>query len=91
MLHFVHSAVLSLQLCRVDFGKFLSLEAYGFVVLFVSADVKRLIGRPWGDPSIQADMKHWPFEVLGRGGVPRIRINLPGITETFAPEEVRFP
>ena len=27
-------------------------------------DSKRLIGRKYHDPNVQADMKHWPFKVL---------------------------
>lgn len=51
------------------------------------SDAKRLIGRPWSDASIQADKKHWPFEVFESRGVPRIKVNVANYKETFAPEE----
>ncbi len=52
-------------------------------------DAKRLIGRRFSDPVVQADMKHWPFMVSqGAGGKPFIQVQFKGETKTFAPEEI---
>uniref|UniRef100_A0A914BVE9 Heat shock protein 70 n=1 Tax=Acrobeloides nanus TaxID=290746 RepID=A0A914BVE9_9BILA len=52
-------------------------------------DAKRLIGRKFDDPTVQADMKHWPFKVLSaEGGRPKIQVEFKGETKTFFPEEV---
>ena len=51
-------------------------------------DAKRLIGRRFGDPEVQADMKHWPFKVLDKGGKPVISVEYKGETKTFTPEEI---
>jgi len=52
-------------------------------------DAKRLIGRRFNDPAIQADMKHWPFKVIPKeGDKPYIQVKYKGELKTFAPEEV---
>ena len=51
-------------------------------------DAKRLIGRRFNDPEVQADMKHWPFKVLDKSGKPVIQVEYKGETKTFTPEEV---
>ena len=52
-------------------------------------DAKRLIGRKIDDASIQNDMKHWSFKVVGKdGGKPHIQVNFKGEEKTFSPEEV---
>jgi heat shock 70kDa protein 1/2/6/8 len=52
-------------------------------------DAKRLIGRKFSEPVVQADMKHWPFKVLTRGDdKPVIEVQFKGETKTFYPEEI---
>jgi len=51
-------------------------------------DAKRLIGRRFADAEVQADMKHWPFKVLDKGGKPIIQVEYKGEQKTFTPEEV---
>ncbi len=51
-------------------------------------DAKRLIGRPFNDPAVQADMKHWPFKVLDNGGKPVIEVEFKGERKRFNPEEI---
>ncbi|XP_053670821.1 heat shock 70 kDa protein cognate 4-like [Anopheles nili] len=51
-------------------------------------DAKRLIGRKFEDPAIQADMKHWPFEVESIEGKPKIQVEYKGEKKSFFPEEV---
>jgi len=51
-------------------------------------DAKRLIGRRFEDATVQADMKHWPFEVISDGGKPKIKISYKGESKIFSPEEV---
>ncbi|KAG8293242.1 heat shock protein 70 A1-like [Homalodisca vitripennis] len=51
-------------------------------------DAKRLIGRKFDDPKIQADMKHWPFKVISDCGKPKIQVEFKGENKRFAPEEI---
>lgn len=52
-------------------------------------DAKRLIGRKFNDPSVQSDMKHWPFKVVeGKAGKPIIEVEYKGETKQFLPEEI---
>jgi len=52
-------------------------------------DAKRLIGRKFSDPVVQADMKHWPFKVVQKGDdKPIVEVVFRGETKTFNPEEV---
>ena len=51
-------------------------------------DAKRLIGRRFADAEVQADMKHWPFKVVDKGGKPSISVEYKGEQKTFTPEEI---
>lgn len=51
-------------------------------------DAKRLIGRKFDDPAVQADMKHWPFEVINNDGKPKIQVIYKDEKKNFFPEEV---
>ncbi|XP_028776894.1 heat shock 70 kDa protein-like [Neltuma alba] len=52
-------------------------------------DAKRLIGRRYSDPSVQNDMKLWPFKLIpGAGDKPMIVVNYKGEEKHFAPEEI---
>jgi L1 cell adhesion molecule like protein len=51
-------------------------------------DAKRLIGRKFTDPVVQADMKHWPFAVVDKAGKPLIEVDFKGDRKQFMPEEI---
>ncbi|XP_065084437.1 heat shock protein 70 A2-like [Ochlerotatus camptorhynchus] len=51
-------------------------------------DAKRLIGRKFDDPKIQADIKHWPFMVYNEGGKPKIEVEFKGERKRFSAEEI---
>ncbi|KAL5547554.1 hypothetical protein UlMin_002785 [Ulmus minor] len=52
-------------------------------------DAKRLIGRRFSDPSVQSDMKLWPFKVIpGPGDKPMIVVKYKGEDKQFSAEEI---
>jgi L1 cell adhesion molecule like protein len=52
-------------------------------------DAKRLIGRKFTEPTVQSDMKHWPFKVEGdKSDKPQIVVEYKGETKKFMPEEI---
>ncbi|XP_059637699.1 heat shock 70 kDa protein [Cornus florida] len=52
-------------------------------------DAKRLIGRRFSDPTVQSDMKLWPFKVIpGPGDKPMIVVNYKGEEKKFSAEEI---
>jgi heat shock protein 1/8 len=54
-------------------------------------DAKRLIGRKYDDPTVQSDMKHWPFKIVKSSdgsNKPLMQVTFKGETKTFAAEEI---
>jgi len=52
-------------------------------------DAKRLIGRKFADPTVQSDMKHWPFKLIAKeGDKPHIQVMFKGEEKIFSPEEI---
>jgi len=52
-------------------------------------DAKRLIGRNFSDPTVQSDMKHWPFVVKkGQNDKPIIGVTFKNELKEFTPEEI---
>jgi len=51
-------------------------------------DAKRMIGRAFNDPILQADTKNWPFKVVSKEGKPAIQVEVKGENKIFVPEEV---
>ncbi|XP_071097718.1 endoplasmic reticulum chaperone BiP-like [Haliotis cracherodii] len=51
-------------------------------------DVKRLIGRSFNDPSVQSDMKHFPFTVINKKDKPVVQVKVGSDTKQFTPEEI---
>jgi len=51
-------------------------------------DAKRLIGRDWVDPTVQSDIKLFPFKVIEKSSKPHIQVDTANGVKTFAPEEI---
>merc|ERR1712203_880306 len=51
-------------------------------------DANRLIGRKYEDSAVQSDMKHWPFQVVNSGGLPKLKVEYKNEEKTFTPEEI---
>lgn len=51
-------------------------------------DAKRLIGRKFGDKTVQRDLKLWPFDVVNKDGKPYVKVQYKGEERVFAPEEI---
>ena len=51
-------------------------------------DVKRLIGRRFDEPSVQKDIKFYPFKVKDKNNRPLIEVAMGSDMKTFTPEEI---
>jgi len=51
-------------------------------------DAKRLIGRKFDDPALQADIKNFPFKVISDNNKPKIQANYKNELKDFQPEEI---
>ncbi|CAH1786177.1 unnamed protein product [Owenia fusiformis] len=51
-------------------------------------DAKRLIGRTWSEPSVQHDLKYFPFTVMEKNSKPHVKVAMGDEQKIFAPEEI---
>ena len=59
-----------------------------FLPLDTVFDAKRLIGREFSDPTVQQDIKHFPFKVIEKNSKPTIQISTGKEDKLFTPEEI---
>lgn len=51
-------------------------------------DAKRLIGREFGDPTVQSDAKLFPFKIVEKNSKPHVQVSTGQGDKIFAPEEI---
>ncbi|XP_065210455.1 heat shock 70 kDa protein II-like [Planococcus citri] len=51
-------------------------------------DVKRLMGRKFNDDKVQADIRHWPYQLIDDNNNPKIKVEFQGKSKTYCPEEI---
>lgn len=51
-------------------------------------DAKRLIGREYNDPTVQSDIKHWPFKVININNKPHFEVEYENKTKNLSPEQI---
>ncbi|KAF5097501.1 hypothetical protein D0Z00_002386 [Geotrichum galactomycetum] len=51
-------------------------------------DIKRLMGLPFKDTSVQRDIKRLPYNVINRKGNPAVKVEFAGEEKIFTPEEI---
>ena len=51
-------------------------------------DAKRLIGRDFCDPTLQSDLKNFPFKVTEKNNKPVINVDYKNEKKTYHPEEI---
>ena len=51
-------------------------------------DAKRMIGRTWDDPSVQHDIKYFPFKVTNKNNKPHVDIQTGSGIRVFTAEQI---
>ncbi|KAG8707828.1 ATPase with role in protein import into the ER [Ceratobasidium sp. 394] len=51
-------------------------------------DVKRLVGRHFGDVSLSKDIRRWPFKVVNNRSRPAVEVEFQGEAKIFTPQEI---
>jgi heat shock protein 5 len=48
-----------------------------------------MIGRKFSEKEVQADIKHFPYDVVQKDGKPMVKVDVKtGESKTFSPEEI---